>query len=53
MILWPPHSVPRIIMTADNSLPLPDVNKRLAFMELGKTERAEVAALGRFQHGVR
>ena len=33
-------------MTADKSLPLPDVNKRLSFMELGKTERADVAALG-------
>jgi methyl-accepting chemotaxis protein len=46
MILSPLHNVPRNIMTADDSLPLPDVNKRLSFMELGKAERAEVAALG-------
>jgi methyl-accepting chemotaxis protein len=32
--------------SSDNTLPLPDVNKRLSFMELGKSERAEVAALG-------
>ncbi|MGV3553004.1 globin-coupled sensor protein [Rhizobium sp.] len=27
---------------------LPDVNKRLSFMELGRTEKAEIAALGDF-----
>ena len=30
----------------DSSPPLPDVNKRLSFMELNKAERTQVAALG-------
>ncbi|MBX9457034.1 MAG: globin-coupled sensor protein [Rhizobium sp.] len=32
--------------STDTTLPLPDVNKRLAFMELGTSERADVVALG-------